>query len=257
MMECSEVHGLNTVAVAPPNPFSEGMFVVIDKPYGRTSFDVVYRFRNLLSRALGVKRMKVGHAGTLDPLATGVVVLCTGKYTKRIEEVQQFHKVYYATLKLGETTPSYDLEKEVDATYPTEHITEEMVREVLEHFVGEIKQVPPLFSAVKVEGQRAYHLARKGKEVALTAKVIRIEEIELLSFEMPYLEIRVKCGKGTYIRSLARDIGEALQSGAHLTALRRTEVGEFRVEEAIKEEDFETFIQGQLEEYNTHNIDKR
>lgn len=233
--------------VVPDNPFSDGMFVVIDKPYGRTSFDVVYKFRNTLSRALNVKRMKVGHAGTLDPLATGVVVICTGKYTKRIEEVQKQEKVYLATLKLGETTPSFDLEKEVDATYPIEHITEALVKDTLHQFEGEIEQVPPIFSAVKVNGRRAYDLARKGKDIELESKRVRIDEIVLESFELPYITIKITCGKGTYIRSLARDIGEALNSGAHLTALRRTRVGEFRVEDAIGEEQFEEFIFTKLE----------
>lgn len=236
--------------VPPPNPFSEGMFVVIDKPYGRTSFDVVYKFRNQLSRALNVKRMKVGHAGTLDPLATGVVVLCTGKYTKKIEEVQKQQKVYYATLKLGETTPSYDLEKEVDATYPTSHITEDSVRDVLATFVGEISQVPPVFSAVKVDGKRAYSMARKGEEVTLAPKTIQIYDIELIKYEMPYVDIKVTCGKGTYIRALARDIGEALESGAHLTQLRRTRVGDFDVNEAIQVEQIQDYIREKLEEYN-------
>lgn len=245
-MNTEEERVLRNSGVVPDNPFSDGMFVVIDKPYGRTSFDVVYKFRNTLSRALNVKRMKVGHAGTLDPLATGVVVICTGKYTKRIEEVQKQEKVYYATLKLGETTPSYDLEKEVDAKYPIDHITEEIVREVLTQFEGEIKQVPPIFSAVKVSGRRAYDLARKGKEVELEPKLVYIHEITLESFELPYITIKITCGKGTYIRSLARDIGEALNSGAHLTALRRTRVGEFRVEDAIGEDQFEEFILNKL-----------
>lgn len=233
----------------PPNPFSDGMCVVVDKPYGRTSFDVVYRFRNMLSRKLGVKRMKVGHAGTLDPLATGVVVLCTGRYTKRIEEIQKGEKEYYATLKLGETTPSYDLEKEVDATYPTGHITRAAVERVLSTFVGEIDQVPPIFSAVKVEGKRSYHLARQGKEVELRAKPIWIREIELLEYDMPFIRLRISCGKGTYIRALARDIGEALDSGAHLTELKRTRVGEWGIEEAIEVEGFEAFIDGHLARY--------
>ena len=233
-------------ASIPPNPFSEGMCVVVDKPYGRTSFDVVYRFRNMLSRKLGVRRMKVGHAGTLDPLATGVVVLCTGKYTKRIEEIQRGEKEYYATLKLGETTPSYDLEKEVDAIFPIEHITRERVLQVLASFVGEIDQVPPIFSAVKVEGTRSYHLARQGEEVQLAPKRIQIREIELVGYDMPYLRLRISCGKGTYIRALARDIGRALDSGAHLTELRRTRVGEWRVEDAIGVEEFEEFIDQHL-----------
>lgn len=248
MMRESEDKSKKEQKEVPSNPFSEGMFVVIDKPYGRTSFDVVYKFRNQLSRALNVRKMKVGHAGTLDPLATGVVVVCTGKFTKRIEEVQMQEKVYHATLKLGETTPSYDLEKEIDATYPIDHITEDMVREVLRRFEGEIEQVPPMFSAVKVDGKRAYHIARKGEEVVLTPKSIKIHEIELIEYAMPYIKIKVTCGKGTYIRSLARDIGAALQSGAHLTELRRTRVGDFRVEDAIQVEEMGDYISKILEQ---------
>lgn len=231
------------------NPFSEGMFVVVDKPLEWTSFDIVNKFRYILCRKLGVKKIKVGHAGTLDPLATGVVVICTGKYTKRIEEVQLQEKVYTATIQLGATTPSFDLESEIDATYPTEHITKELVEEVLKQFVGEIDQVPPTFSAVKVDGKRAYEYARKGHDLELDAKRIKIHDIELLRYDLPSIEIKVTCGKGTYIRSLARDIGEALGSGGHLTALRREQVGEFTTEGAIGVEAFGDFIEKELETY--------
>lgn len=230
----------------PPNPFSDGMFVVVDKPKGWTSFDVVNRFRWLLCRALGIKRIKVGHAGTLDPLATGLVVLCTGKYTKRIEEVQLMPKTYETTLHLGATTPSYDLETEVDSRHPYEHITEQMIREVLEGFVGSIRQVPPLFSAVNVGGTRAYELARKGSDLELPAKEVMIHDIKIKRVELPEVELEVTCGKGTYIRSLARDIGRALGSGAHLTMLRRTKVGSFDVEGGLVPEDFENYIQNRL-----------
>lgn len=215
--------------------FIEGQILHFDKPLGWTSFQLVGKVRWLLCRAIGRKKLKVGHAGTLDPLATGVMVICTGKATKRIEELQLGRKEYTATLQLGATTPSYDLEHEVDATFPTDHITEEAVREVLTRFTGEIEQVPPVFSACKVDGKRAYDLARKGKDVELKAKRITIDELELLRFDAAtmQMDIRVRCSKGTYIRSLARDIGEALHSGAHLTALRRTQVGDFKIDDAF------------------------
>ena len=196
--------------------FIEGEILYFNKPLRWTSFDLVNKFRYKLSRKLKVKKIKVGHAGTLDPLATGVMIICTGRATKRIEEFQYQTKEYVATLKLGETTPSFDLEKEVDAVYPTEHISRSMVEEVLTSFVGKIQQVPPVFSACKVDGKRAYDLARKGEEVELKAKTLVIDEIELLNCELPVIKIRVVCSKGTYIRALARDIGVALNSGAHL-----------------------------------------
>ncbi len=227
----------------PPNPFSDGQFVVVDKPLGWTSFDVVNRFRWLLSKALGVKRIKVGHAGTLDPLATGVVVLCTGKYTKRIEEVQLMPKTYVATLRLGATTPSYDLETEVDGVYPYEHITSEMIHDALAAFEGPILQSPPLFSAVNVEGTRAYELARKGSDLELPPREVWIYELKLRKASLPEIELEVTCGKGTYIRSLARDLGQALGSGAHLTALRRTRVGDFGTENGLKPEEFQDYIE--------------
>ena len=192
--------------------FVAGEVIPINKPYTWTSFQIVNKVRYHLSRKYGIKRFKVGHAGTLDPLATGVLLLCTGKATKRIEELQAQTKEYEAEIMLGATTPSYDMEHPVNATYPYEHITEEAVREVLQGFVGEIAQRPPLFSACKVDGKRAYDLARKGSDMELAPKQIRIDSIELLSYELPRIRIRVVCGKGTYIRSLARDIGEALGS---------------------------------------------
>ena len=222
--------------------FLAGEILCFDKPLTWTSFDVVNRFRYKLCRALGVKKIKVGHAGTLDPLATGVLIVCTGKATKRIEELQAQTKEYLATLKLGATTPSFDLEKEVDATYPTEHINKEMVEEVLKSFVGNIQQIPPVFSACKVDGKRAYEKARKGEEVELKAKEIKIDEIELTHCDLPIIQIRVVCSKGTYIRSLARDIGEALQSGAHLIELRRTRVGDYTVADSIAPDNIESFL---------------
>ncbi len=215
--------------------FQEGEIIAIDKPYRLSSFGALAHVRYLVSRKIGVRRVKMGHAGTLDPLATGVLVLCTGKMTKRIEELQRHTKEYTATLQLGATTPSYDMEHEVDATFPTAHITRERVVDVLRRFEGDIMQVPPAYSACKLNGDRAYDLKRKGREVVLQAKPVRVDEIALTSFDEGQMQmsIRVVCGKGTYIRALARDIGEALGSGAYLTALRRTRVGNIRVEECI------------------------
>lgn len=235
--------------------FQAGEILYFDKPLHWTSFNLVAKVRSELCHRLGVRKLKVGHAGTLDPLATGVVTVCTGKATKQIDELQAHTKEYVATLQLGATTPSFDLETQIDATFPTEHITEEKIREVLTHFMGRIEQVPPAFSACKVDGHRAYALARKGKDVQLKAKVLVIDEIELLDFnpETMQMTIRVVCSKGTYIRALARDIGEALQSGAHLTALRRTRVGEIRVEDCMKMEDFEPWLQKQEIETESDN----
>lgn len=227
--------------------FQEGEILFFDKPLRWTSFDVVSKIRWQLSRRLGVKRLKVGHAGTLDPLATGVMVVCTGRATKRIDELQAEVKEYVATLQLGATTPCFDLEKPVDRTYPTEHITEELVREALARFLGRIEQVPPAYSACKVDGKRAYDLARKGEEVELKPKVLVIDEIELQDFNSATMQatIRVVCSKGTYIRALARDIGLALGSGAHLVSLRRTRVGNVRVEDCMQVEDFSAWLDRQ------------
>lgn len=206
--------------------FAEGRILYLNKPLHWTSFDVVNRVRGVLCCALGTKKLKVGHAGTLDPLATGVMVLCTGKATKQIDRLQAGVKEYVATLELGATTPSFDLEHPVDAHYPTEHITRALVDEVLQQFRGEIWQVPPVYSAVKIDGKRAYDYARKAQEVEIQPKLLVIDELEVLHFALPVLTIRVVCSKGTYIRALARDIGRALHSGAHLTALQRTRVGD-------------------------------
>ena len=215
------------------NPI-QGEVFYLDKPLSWTSFDVVKRIRGKLHHRLGIKKLKVGHAGTLDPLATGVLIVCTGKMTKQIDELQAHVKEYVAEIALGATTPSFDLETEIDATYPTAHITRPMVEQVLQQkFVGSIQQVPPAFSACKVDGHRAYKMARKGKAVELKAKELVIDEIELLAYEPERITVRVVCSKGTYIRALARDIGEALGSGAHLTALRRTRVGGVRVEDCL------------------------
>lgn len=213
--------------------FIDGEILYIDKPLGWTSFDAVKRLRGAVMRRLGVKKFKVGHAGTLDPLATGVMIVCTGRATKRIEELQAGVKEYVATLALGATTPSFDLETKIDATYPTDHITREMIDNVLRRFVGRIEQIPPAYSACKVDGKRAYTMARKGKAVELKPKVLVIDELEVVDFTGDSLTIRVVCSKGTYIRALARDIGEALGSGAHLTALRRTRVGDVSIKDCL------------------------
>lgn len=227
--------------------FAAGEILYFDKPLTWTSFNLVAKVRWLLCRKMGVKKLKVGHAGTLDPLATGVLIVCTGKATKRIDELQAHTKEYVATLQLGATTPSFDLEKPIDATYPTEHITREKVEAALKKFLGRIEQVPPSFSACKVDGHRAYDLARKGKDVSLKAKVLVIDEIELQEYDDQNMQmtIRVVCSKGTYIRALARDIGQALDSGAHLIALRRTKVGEVTVEQCMQVEDFSDWLDNQ------------
>ncbi|MDY2943534.1 MAG: tRNA pseudouridine(55) synthase TruB [Paludibacteraceae bacterium] len=220
--------------------FVEGEILAFDKPLHWTSFDVVAKVRRTLCRCLGQKKLKVGHSGTLDPLATGVVIVCTGKKTKLIEQLQYDTKEYVATMQLGATTPSYDMEHPVDKTYPTAHITRQLIDLTIPQFVGEQWQVPPMYSAVSVNGKRAYEIARKGEQVELKAKLLVIDEIEVLSFdaEKMLLTIRVVCSKGTYIRALARDIGERLNSGAYLTALRRTRVGNTHVEDCYQIDDF-------------------
>lgn len=215
--------------------FEQGEVLAFDKPLRWTSFDLVAKVRWNLCRKLGTKKLKVGHSGTLDPLATGVVIICTGKKTKLIDQLQYDVKEYVTTLQLGATTPSYDMEKEVDATYPTEHITRELIDRTIPQFIGEQWQTPPAFSAVQVNGKRAYEFARKGEAVELKPKLLVIDEIEVLAFdkEKMQLTLRIVCSKGTYIRALARDIGERLNSGAYLTALRRTRVGNTRVEDCL------------------------
>lgn len=210
--------------------YVDGEILAIDKPLRWTSFDVVKRVRGAVTRRTGLKKIKVGHAGTLDPLATGVMIVVTGRKTKLIEELQAGVKEYIATIALGATTPSFDLETEIDAHYPTEHITRAEVERVLSTFIGRIEQVPPAFSAVKVDGKRAYELARKGKEPELKPKILVIDEMELLEYSQQSITVRVVCSKGTYIRALARDIGQALGTGGHLTALRRTRVGNVTVD---------------------------
>lgn len=228
--------------------FKNGEVLIFDKPLEWTSFNVVGKIRYKVCRYLGIKKLKVGHAGTLDPMATGLMVLCTGKATKKIEQLQGTEKEYIADLKLGATTPSFDIETEEDAQFPTEHIDLKSIEEILLQFIGEIDQTPPIFSAVKVNGRRAYDMARKGEEVELRSKKITIKEIEVLDFKEQHLKLRVVCGKGTYIRSLARDIGSALNSGAYLTGLRRTRVGEFSVDKAYTIESFCDMIDQAMEQ---------
>ena len=220
--------------------FVQGEVLAFDKPLHWTSFDLVAKVRWNLCRKLGKKKLKVGHSGTLDPLATGVVIVCTGKKTKLIDQLQYDVKEYVATMQLGATTPSFDLEKEVDATYPTAHITRALIDEVIPTFQGEQWQIPPAFSAIQINGKRAYEFARKGEEVELKPRLLVIDEIEVLAFDQQSMQltIRVVCSKGTYIRALARDIGERLKSGAHLIALRRTRVGNTRVEDCLTIEKF-------------------
>lgn len=239
--------------------FIEGEYIYINKPYRMTSFGALAFVRTRVSRRVGVRRVKIGHAGTLDPLATGVLILCTGKKTKEIERLQLNNKEYTATLQLGATTPSYDMEHEVDATYPTAHITRELIERMLADFVGEIQQVPPQYSACKIGGDRAYDLMRKGKEVELKAKTVHIDAIDVIDFNPTtmQLNIRVSCGKGTYIRSLARDIGRALESGAYLTALCRTRLGGVRIEDCITIDDFPQWLEQQeIEKTECRNDEK-
>ena len=232
--------------------FKEGVLIPIDKPLGVTSFKALAHVRYLCSQ-VNEGKVKMGHAGTLDPLATGVLVLVTGKMTKQIERLQQHTKEYVATLQLGATTASYDCEHPVNATYPTGHITRELLAEVLQRFIGDIDQVPPTYSAVKVNGVRAYDVRRSGEHVELKPKHIRIDEIELVDFDPVRMQavLRVVCGKGTYIRALGRDIGRALESGAYLTSLRRTRVGDIRVEDCFSYDHLEEWLASQTIEKET------
>jgi len=224
--------------------FPAGELLLVDKPAEWTSFDVVNKIRHMLRYHLGIKKIKVGHAGTLDPLATGLLLVCVGKATKRINTYTGMDKEYKGTIFLGATTPSYDLETEVDAEYETAHITEEMIRNAVRAFTGTIKQVPPAFSAVKVDGKRAYIKAREKKEIEIPAREVRIHAFELLRVELPEIDFRVSCTKGTYIRSLAQDFGKFLQSGAYLQSLRRTKIGEYHIDDAVSIPQLEAFISG-------------
>lgn len=219
--------------------FIEGELLLIDKALNWTSFDVVKKVRYLLLRHLHMKKLKVGHAGTLDPLATGLLILCTGKMTKQIDSIQAQQKEYTGTIRLGASTPSADLETSIDQHYPTEHLSEALIKEAAKKFTGQIKQYPPIFSAKKIEGKRAYDYAREGKEVQMRPNMVDVEVFEILKVDMPELHFRIVCSKGTYIRSLARDLGRELKSGGHLTALRRTAIGNYRIEDAQSVEAFE------------------
>ncbi|MCO6174993.1 tRNA pseudouridine(55) synthase TruB [Flavobacterium sp. NRK F10] len=223
--------------------FTEGKVLLIDKPLTWSSFQAVNKLKYVLKRKFNLsKRFKIGHAGTLDPLATGLLIICTGKFTKKINEIQAQEKEYTGTILLGATTPSYDLETEVDQTFPTEHITEVLLQETLPQFTGEILQKPPVFSAIKKDGKRLYEHARAGEEVEIEARKTTIYEFELTRIALPEVDFRVKCSKGTYIRSLAHDFGKALHSGGHLTALRRTKIGTYDVADAISPNEFEEKI---------------
>ena len=222
--------------------FQEGQILLIDKPLHWTSFQAVNKMKWLLKSKLGLKKIKIGHAGTLDPLATGLLIVCTGKFTKRITEIQGQQKEYTGTIFIGATTPSYDLETEIDHTFPTGHISEELIRETTKQFLGEIDQQPPIFSAIKKDGKRLYEHARAGETVEIAFRKTTIHEFEITRIALPEIDFRVTCSKGTYIRSLAFDFGKALRSGAHLTALRRTKIGDYNVENGISPDDFEKSI---------------
>jgi tRNA pseudouridine55 synthase len=218
--------------------FANGEVLLFNKDLHWTSFDLVSRVRNTLFKLTGIKKLKVGHAGTLDPLATGLLILCTGKATKQIETYQAEEKEYIATIKLGATTPSFDLETEEDSQKDFSFVKEELFKTTIKKFVGEIEQIPPIFSAVKVKGKRAFNYARKGETLELKPRKIVVKDIELISFDLPIAEVKVVCSKGTYIRSLARDIGEELKCGAYLTGLKRTRIGDFKIDDAMTVDDF-------------------
>ena len=223
--------------------FEEGQVLLFDKPLYWTSFDLVNKVRIMIRSAFGIKKIKVGHAGTLDPLASGLMVICTGKATKKIDEFRDLDKEYVATIHLGETTPSFDLETETDEHYPTSHISAEYVRKILDSFLGEQKQLPPMYSAKRIAGKRAYEFAREGIHKELEPVTVFFREIELLSFGIPETKIRLVCSKGTYIRSFARDFGKALKSGSYLSALERTAIGSYHVSQAYDLEKFQDYIE--------------
>ena len=225
--------------------FKSGEILLFDKPLNWTSFQVVNKVRWLIRKRCHIKKIKVGHAGTLDPLATALLIICTGKFTKRIPELQGQIKEYTGTISLGSTTPSYDLETEIDETFPTDHITEELLQETAKSFTGEIEQTPPVFSALKKDGKRLYEYAREGKEIEVKSRKVEISEFEIDSENFPQISFRVVCSKGTYIRSLAHEFGQALKSGAHLSELRRTKIGDHSVGKAMNIEYFENLLPSQ------------
>lgn len=222
--------------------FQKGELILIDKPYQWTSFDVVKSVKGQARRITGIKRIKVGHAGTLDPLATGLLIICTGKMTKQIESFQAKEKEYTGTIYLGATTPCFDLEQEIDHRFDISDITEAQIKGVVDEFIGEIEQAPPIYSAIKIAGKRAYEYARNDEKVEIKLKKVSIYEFELTRIELPEIDFRIRCSKGTYIRSIARDFGLALNNGAHLTALRRTKIGNFKVEDAMSPAEFKELV---------------
>jgi len=222
--------------------FQAGEVLLVDKPLEWTSFDVVNYIRSFLRKIYGWKKLKVGHAGTLDPLATGLLIVCTGKFTKRIDEFQGMDKMYVGSMHIGATTPSFDKETEIDKEFDTAHLSEEMLREASQSFVGEIEQRPPKYSAVKIKGKRAFEYTRNNEEVKLKTRMVRVNSFDILNLELPKLDFAISCSKGTYIRSLARDLGEKLDNGAFLTDLRRTQIGNFKVSDAYSLEDFKTAV---------------
>jgi tRNA pseudouridine55 synthase len=227
-----------------PEDFLEGQIILIDKPLTWSSFQAVNKLKYILKRKFDLpKKFKIGHAGTLDPLATGLLIICTGKFTKKITEIQAQAKEYTGTITVGATTPSYDLETEVNATFPTEHITEALILETTQQFIGEIDQKPPIFSAIKKDGKRLYEHARAGEEVEIAHRKTTIYEFEITRIALPEIDFRVKCSKGTYIRSLAFDFGNALNSGGHLTALRRTKIGDYSVANGVLPDEFEKTLE--------------
>ena len=219
--------------------FLDGQILLINKPLGWTSFDVVKKIKNLLREKYSLKKLKVGHAGTLDPLASGLLIVCTGKFTKRISELQGQAKVYTGDITLGGTTPSYDLETEIDAKFETNHISDPLIKETTAQFIGEIDQKPPIFSALKRGGERLYEKARRGESFEMEARKVRVHSFDIKTIEMPKLSFEIKCSKGTYIRSMAHDFGSALNSGAHLSKLRRTAIGDYQLADALDVSDFE------------------
>ena len=228
--------------------FQTGMIIPVNKPYEWTSFDIVKKVKNLIWKKLKPvvdikqKNFKVGHAGTLDPLAEGLVIICTGKATKKISEFMDDEKEYIATIELGKTTPSFDLETDYDQSYPIDHITQELLNEVLKSFIGEQDQIPPVYSAKNINGKRAYEYARKGEELDLKSNRITISEIDLVNFDLPIITLRIVCSKGTYIRSLAHDLGKKLESGAHLIKLIRTRIGDYKLESSVTIEEIEEIL---------------
>ncbi len=222
--------------------FQAGELLLINKPFGWTSFNVVSKIRHLLKHHTGIKRIKVGHAGTLDPLANGLLIICTGKFTKKIDEFQGLEKEYTGSFTLGKTTPSFDAETEIDKNYPTEHITEKLIKNTAKEFIGTIEQMPPVYSAIKIDGKRAYEYARKNEKVTIKPKLVSISEFEITSVEMPIVKFRVVCSKGTYIRSLANDFGIRLGSGAYLTALTRTRIGNYKLKDSIEPDAFKEML---------------